>query len=84
VGLGGIIALMGELEQLHKYFNDQDPSISDREVSQSLDDIMQEIRRDWKSYKLSRLMLHGEEVRDNGFEMLLVYLIKQGFFDHRR
>jgi len=70
---------MGNVERLDEYFNDQDP-LSDGEVSQRLDDIKQEIRRDWESYRRSRLCLHGEEVKDNGFDMLLVYLIRKGIF----
>ena len=38
-------------------------------------------RRDWESYKRERSILHGEEVKDNGLDMLIVYLIKRGFFD---
>ena len=71
---------MGNVERLDKYFNSQDP-LSDEEVSQRLDEIKQEIRRDWESYKRSRLCLHGEEVKDNGFDMVIVFLIKRGFFN---
>ena len=74
---------MGNVERLHKYFNHQDP-ISDGEVGRRLDDIKQEIRREWESYKLSRLMLHGEEVKDNALEMLLIYFIRKGLFDDYR
>ena len=76
-GLGGKNIIMGSVEQLHKHFNDQD-SVSDGEVSQRLDDIKQEIRREWESYKHSRLYLHGEKIADSRLDMLLIYLIQRG------
>ena len=48
------------------------------ELKRKLSDIKQQIRRDWKEYKLSRLCLHGEGTADNRLDMLLVHLIKKG------
>ncbi len=73
----GIIILMGHLEQLQKSFNHHS-DLRDHELTQKLDDLKREMRSDWADYKRSRLMLHGEEVKDNGMNMLLTFLIKRG------
>ena len=78
VGLGKTIILMGYLEQLNKHYSYSD-SISDYDLSRKLDILKRDIRRDWQSYKRERSILHGEEVKDNGLDMLIVFLIKRGF-----
>jgi|LGVF01.1.fsa_nt_gb hypothetical protein len=62
---------------MHKY-NHPD---SDYDLSRKLDEVKREIKREWESYKQSRLTLHGEETQDTRLDMLLVFLIERGFFD---
>ena len=72
---------MGELERLNRYFINRHEPVKDSEIRDRLDEIKSQMARDWQDYKRSRLILHGEEVKDNGLDMLIVYLIKRGFFD---
>ena len=71
---------MGELEQLYNRYADSD-SIPDYDLSRKLDIVKRDIRRDWDKYKTDRTMLHDAEVKDNKLDMLLIFLIKRGFFD---
>ena len=80
VGLGDTVRIMGNLERLNRYHNNLESSNS-YEVKEKLDSIKQEMVRDWNSYKQSRTVLSDEEVQDNKLDMLIVYLIKRGFFD---
>jgi len=53
---------------------------SEEELSKSLNVLKRSIRESWKRYKIHRRVMHGEEVRDNPLDMLLLYLIRKGFF----
>jgi hypothetical protein len=58
---------MGQLERLHEYISAAD-----------LEKIRRELRQEWDRYKRSRLYGHGEETKENGLDMILLYLIKKG------
>jgi hypothetical protein len=72
---------MGHLERLQKSFNHHSDPLRGHELKQKLDDLKREMMNDWRAYKRSMLMLHGEEVEDNRMDMLLIYLIKRSLLD---
>jgi len=51
------------------------------EIQKKLDSIKEEIRRDWLQHKRSLRILSDKDMKDNQLDMVLVFLIKQGFFD---
>ena len=51
------------------------------EIQKKLDSIKEEIRRDWLQHRRSLRILSDKDMKDNQLDMVLVFLIKQGFFD---
>jgi hypothetical protein len=52
-----------------------------QEIQTRLDELKRDICRDWKSHKTSIETLTDRQLKDTRGDMLLLYLVKRGFFD---
>ena len=68
---------MGQVENLNRYFNGID-SVSEDELKRRLDALEREIRGSWEKHKRHHAIHHGEDIQDNGFRMVLLWLLREG------
>ena len=71
---GGLI-IMREVEKLQRQFNG---ILSEDDVMRRLEDVRRDIKREWREFKRYQQIMRGRRLKDNGIDMLLVFLIKRG------
>ena len=73
-GKGGQSIKMGEVE---RYQNNINGTLSDKEIQNRLGELKRDILRVWKNQKRYQRTMHGEEIKDNWIDIVLLYLIKK-------
>lgn len=68
---------MGHVEQLNRYFESTE-SVSEDELRDQLRTLERNIRESWEKHKQHHAIMHGTEIKDNGLEMVLLWMLRGG------